>query len=131
MDLRLDLLLPRFICSACGPITRNKETHEFKTTQDSRQIFQNELGKACFQHDIVFGVFKDLCRRAMSKVLQYYMIKHLILLKIQNILDIKEFLLKILQTPSGSAVMPADKSAIKSKSYAKPTISIRITPVSY
>ena len=59
------------------------------------------------------------------------MIKHLILLKTQNILDIKEFLLKILQTPSGSAVMPADKYAIKSKSYAKPTISIRVTPVSY
>ena len=36
MDLRLDLLLLRFICSACGPITRNQETHEFKTTRDSR-----------------------------------------------------------------------------------------------
>ena len=43
------------------------------------------------------------------------MIKHLILLKIQNMMDVNEVLLQILQKFSGGAVTPADKSAIKSK----------------
>ena len=29
----------------------------------SRCIYQNELDKACFQHDIPYGDFKDLTRR--------------------------------------------------------------------
>ena len=33
---------------------------------DSRYIFQKELGKACFQHDMVYRNFKDLTRRTAS-----------------------------------------------------------------
>ena len=37
---------------------------------DSRYIYQNELDKVCFQHDMAYGDFKDLNRRsAADKVL--------------------------------------------------------------
>ena len=56
-----------FTYSACGPFTKNKERiQKFKETGDSRYISQNELDKACFQHDIVYGDFKDLTRRTAS-----------------------------------------------------------------
>ena len=43
---------------ACGSFTKNKEwIQEFKETGDSRYIYQNELDKACFQHDIAYGDF--------------------------------------------------------------------------
>ena len=35
-------------------------------TGDSRYLYQKELDKACFQHDMSYGVFKDLTRRAAS-----------------------------------------------------------------
>ena len=53
-----------FIYSACGPFTKNKERiQKFKQTGDSRYIYKNELDKACFQHDMAYGDFKDLKRR--------------------------------------------------------------------
>ena len=43
----------RFTYSACGTFTKNKERiQKFKETGDSRYIYQNELDKACFQHDL-------------------------------------------------------------------------------
>ena len=52
---------------ACGPFTKNKERIEkFLKIGDSRYIYQNELDKACFQHDVVYGGFKDLTRRTAS-----------------------------------------------------------------
>ena len=36
---------------------------KFKETEYLRYIYQNELDKACFQHDMVYGGFKDLPRR--------------------------------------------------------------------
>ena len=54
---------PRFTYSVCGPFT-------------------------CFQHGIAYGDFKDLPRRtAIDRILR---VKHLILLKMQNMMDIKE-----------------------------------------
>ena len=63
---------PEFIYSACGPFTRNKEKiQKFKETEDSRYIYQNELDKACFQHDMAYGDFKDLTKRtAPDKILR-------------------------------------------------------------
>ena len=47
-----------------GPFTKNKErTQKFKETGNSSYICKNELDKACFQHDIAYGEFKDLARR--------------------------------------------------------------------
>ena len=46
--------------SACGPITKSKERiYQFKETGNSRYIYQNDLDKACFQHDMPFGDFKN------------------------------------------------------------------------
>ena len=79
----------RFTSSACEPSTKNKERiQKFKETGDTSYIYKNELDKAYFQHDMACGDFKDLKRRTFSdKVLE---IKHLILLKILNMMDIKE-----------------------------------------
>ena len=57
----MHLRQPGFIYSACGPFTKNKERiQKFKVTGDLRYIYQNELDKACFPHDMAFGDFKDL-----------------------------------------------------------------------
>ena len=65
-----------FTCSACGRFSKNKERiNKIKETGDSkwtRYIYQNELDKACFQHHMAYGDFKDLNRRiAADKVLRY------------------------------------------------------------
>ena len=60
-----------FTYSDYGPFTKNKErTQKFKETGDSRYIYQNELDKAYFQHDIAYGDFKDLTRAASGKILR-------------------------------------------------------------
>ena len=47
---------PGFTCKVCGPFTKNKERiQKFKETGDSRYIYQSELDKACFQHDMSYG----------------------------------------------------------------------------
>ena len=57
----------RFSYSACGLYRKNKKRIEnFKVTGDSRYIYQSELYKTCFQHDMVYGDFKDLTRRTAS-----------------------------------------------------------------
>ena len=63
----MHLKQPGFTYSACGPITKNKERiQKFKETGDRSYIYKNELDKACFQHDIAYGDFKDLKRRTAS-----------------------------------------------------------------
>ena len=66
--------------SACEPISKNKKIiQKFKEAEDSRYAYQNELDKACYQCDMVYGGFKDLhIRTASGKIL-----KHLILQKIE------------------------------------------------
>ena len=68
----MDLKQPGFIYIACGPSTKNKERiQKFKETGDTNYIYKNELDKACFQHDMAYGDFKDLARRTASdKVLR-------------------------------------------------------------
>ena len=55
-----------------GSFTKNKERiQKFKQTGDSRYIYKNELDKACFQHDMAYGDFKDLTKRtAAEKILR-------------------------------------------------------------
>ena len=43
-----------------------KQFQKFKETGDLRYIYQKELDKVCFQHDMVYGDFKDLTRRTVS-----------------------------------------------------------------
>ena len=68
----MHLRQPQFVYSACGPFTKNKERiQKFKETGDTSYIYKNELDKACFQHDMAYGDFKDLAKRtAADKVLR-------------------------------------------------------------
>ena len=61
-----------FTYSACGPFTKNKERiQKFKVTGDTSYNYKNELDKACFQHVMACGDFKDLAwREASDKVLR-------------------------------------------------------------
>ena len=118
---------PGFTHSTCGPFTKNKEKlQKFKELLNLKQT----IDKACFQHDITCGVFKDLPEKRL--LIKYY-IKHLILLKIRNLMDIKEVLLhwfinlwlrsfqvvllhKFSQRPQLSAMLDTqDKFAIENK----------------
>ena len=63
----MHLRWPGFTYNACGSFKKNKERiQKFKETQDSRYIYQNELDKACFQHDMTYRDFQDLTRRRFS-----------------------------------------------------------------
>ena len=68
----MHLKQPRFTYSASGPFIKNKERiQKFKQIEDSRYIYKNDLDKACFQHDMAYGDFKDLAKRtAADKVLK-------------------------------------------------------------
>ena len=69
--------------SASGSFTKNREgIQNFKGTGDSRYVYQNELDKACFQHGMAYGDFKDLTRREL--LIEYYVIKHLKIAKIRK-----------------------------------------------
>ena len=84
----MHLKQPELNCSACEALTKNKERIEkFNETRDANYIYKNELDKACLQHDVAYGNFKDLARRTTSD--KFLRIKHLILQKILNKTDIK------------------------------------------
>ena len=63
---------PGFTYKDCGPFTESKERiQNFKETGNSRYVYRNELDKAYFQYDMVYGDFKGLARRTASdKVLR-------------------------------------------------------------
>ena len=62
-----------FTYGACGSFTKNKERlKKFKERGDTEYIYKNELDKACFEHDVAYGDFKDLARRiATNKFLRH------------------------------------------------------------
>ena len=68
----MHLRQPGFTYSACGPSTKNNEIiQKFKGTGDTSYIYKNEIDKACFQHDMAYGDFKDIKRRtAFDKILR-------------------------------------------------------------
>ena len=87
-----------------GSFTKNKERIQtFNKTGDSRYTYQNKLEKTCFEPDMAYRDFKDLPRKTVSD--KYYVIRQSVLLKIQNMMVIKEdlhhwfisFLIKSLQ----------------------------------
>ena len=87
----IHLKQPGFTYGACVSFTKNKwRIQKFKETVDSRYINKNQLDKAFFQHDMVDGHFKDLAKRTASA--KFHEIKHLQLLEILNMIDIKEVL---------------------------------------
>ena len=90
----MHLKQPVFTYSARGLFTKNKERiQKFKETGDTSYIYKNELDKACFQHDMTYGGFKDLKRiKFFHKVLRDKAFKNL-KLKILNMMGIKGGLL--------------------------------------
>ena len=68
----IHLRQPGFTYSACEPFTRNKQRiQKFMQTGDTNYIYKNELDKACFQHDMAYGKYKNLEKRTQSdKVLK-------------------------------------------------------------
>ena len=71
----MHLRQPGFIYSACGPFTKNKERiKQNKETGDLRYIYQNEEQE--------------------HLLIKYYVVKHLILLKILNMMNINVDLLQ-------------------------------------
>ena len=63
----MHLRQPGLTYSACGPFTKTKERiQKFKQTGDSKYVYKNEFDKACFQHDMAYGDFKDLKRRTAA-----------------------------------------------------------------
>ena len=60
----MHLRRPGFTYSAGRIFMKNKERiQKIKETGDSQYIYQNELDRACFQHGMAYGDFKDLTRR--------------------------------------------------------------------
>ena len=45
---------------------KQRKCKKIKKTGDSRQVYQNELDKTCFQHDMAYGDFKDLTKKTTS-----------------------------------------------------------------
>ena len=43
-----------------------KEYQKFKESGNSRYIYQNELDKAGFQHDMTYGYFRNVAKRTAS-----------------------------------------------------------------
>ena len=68
----MHLKQPGFTYAACNSFTKNNErTEKFTQTEKTDFIYRNELDKACFQHDMVYGKSKDLAKRSQSdKVLR-------------------------------------------------------------
>ena len=65
--LEMHLRQPGFTYSACGPFTKNKERiQKFMRTGDTNYIYKNDLDKACFQHDVACGKYKNLAKRTES-----------------------------------------------------------------
>ena len=82
----MHLRQPGFTYSACSPFTKNKKRiKKLKPTEDSRYSYQNELDKACFQHAMAYGDFKDLNRTIADKAY---------IAKIRNMTDINVALLQ-------------------------------------
>ena len=90
---KMHLRQPGFTYSACRPFIKNKERlQKLKETGDSRYIYQNELDKACFQLDRLMEILNIYLEKQI--LMKFYLIKHLISQKIQNMTDIKRVLLQ-------------------------------------
>ena len=57
----------RFTYSSSESFAKNKEKiQKIKETRDSRYIYQNQLDIAFFQHDMVYGDFKDIPKKTAA-----------------------------------------------------------------
>ena len=55
----MHLMQVGFIHSACGPLTENRErVQKFMQTGNTNYSYQNDLDRACFQYDMVYGKYR-------------------------------------------------------------------------
>ena len=68
----MHLKQPGFTYSAYKPFTKNKERiQKLMQAGNTNAIYKSNLDKACFQHDMTYGKYKDLTKRTQSdKVLR-------------------------------------------------------------
>ena len=111
-----------WICIQCLWIfAKNKEKlQKFKETRDSQYIYQNDLEKACFQHD---GNFKGLARRTAKRIASDKIL-HLILLEIRIMMDLYDDLLQqsihfFYKKPASLADKSASGTGIKNENISK------------
>ena len=86
---------PGFTFISCRSFTKDKKwIQKLKIREDSRYFYQNELDIDCFEHEKDMGYFdiKNLPIRTL--LITHYLIKLLIMLKFQNMMDIEEVLLQ-------------------------------------
>ena len=91
----MHLRQPGFTYSACGPFIKNRKKErikKLKETGDCWDIYQNELVKACFNMNWLIDISKAYLEEQLH--IKYCVVKHLILLKIWNTMDIKGVLLQ-------------------------------------
>ena len=63
----MHLKQPGFTYRACETFTKNKERiQKFIQTIYTSYIYKNDIDKACFQHDMGYGKYKDLTKRTQS-----------------------------------------------------------------
>ena len=63
----MHLIKPGFTYGTCGPFKKSEEKiQKFKEMAGSQYIYQKVPDKACFQHDMTYGDFKNLTRRTTS-----------------------------------------------------------------
>ena len=64
---KLHLQKPEFTYSACRSLTKQREKiQKFRETSNLKNIYKNELHKACFAHDAAHCDSKDLDRGTIS-----------------------------------------------------------------
>ena len=82
-----------FTSSGCGLFTKNKDSIKLKK-QESHHIFikRNQVKFSSWHSSWRFSRFNKKNKKLLKR---YYVIKHLIMLKIQNMMIIKEVLLQL------------------------------------
>ena len=53
--------------SACGPFTKHTQRIQY-FLKTGKNIYKNDLDKACFQHNMAYNIFKDLEKRTQSDI---------------------------------------------------------------
>ena len=62
----MHLKQPGFTTVLTDQLLKTKKEFKIKKTGNTSYIYKNELDKACFQHDMTNGDFKDILRRRAS-----------------------------------------------------------------
>ena len=60
---------PGFTHSACGSFTKHRERiKKFRETGSLKNLYRNELDKACFAHGAAYSDGKNLVKRTISQI---------------------------------------------------------------